>query len=141
MRRIWVFVLVLVVGFGPVAAAEEVLCMQFVGFCDAVEVEMVGRGNTIVAHWFNYDCGGAEGPMLGVFDPEKRSARLAGDDGSGRGVFWFDIDLKSGTGDLWLYDPSLVLGIFWNDQPVDTYFGACVLPTNGEERHPAFPLD
>ena len=140
MKRLSLFVgavaLVALLGAMPVQAQVEAFgpdvsypfCLDFVNFCDGIEISNIAADKMVVATWQNYDCAGSDVPMLGGFTkgPPRRSW-VMGDIGvfAPGDIFVFTLEVDFGTFDLWNHDAAGNLFQFQDNQPYAFIPGGC----------------
>jgi len=143
MRRLSLFVgaiaLVAMLGAIPVQAqvpgAQDLfgpdvtfpICLDFVNFCDGIEMSAILADKMVVATWQNHDCAGSDLPMLGGFTkgPPRRAYISGGSVFVPGSIFTFTFEIDLGTVDLWFQDTAGNLTQFQNDQPYTATLGAC----------------
>ena len=47
------------------AHSSPLLCIDFVNFCDGLEIQIDNTSHTIAGNWRNWDCAGTSAPLVG----------------------------------------------------------------------------
>ena len=96
--------LLLVSGSAMSDSINTPYCVQFVGFCDGLQLSAIGGGR-IAAEWRNLDCAGSTAPMQGTITPGLVTAVCTDTSQCPVGLTWmFKLDLNSNTFDMFGFD-------------------------------------
>ena len=96
--------LLLVSGSAMSDSINAPYCVQFVGFCDGLQLSPVGGGN-IAAEWRNLDCAGSTAPMQGTVASGVATVVCTDTSLCPVGLTWmFKLEFASNTFDMFGYD-------------------------------------
>ncbi len=131
MKKLFTIALLSVSLLGFSAATSQAqICVELVGFCDQLELQVDGDNN-VYGVW-DYTCDGVTlHPMQGFFNPPTVTVgTYIPALGS---TFFFIFDIPSRTFDLWGWDGINPPFQYQNDSPWDFAVGPCVFSISGEQ--------
>jgi hypothetical protein len=121
----------------PAAHASPALCVDFVNFCDGLQIRIDNDAHTISGSWRNWDCAGTDEPIVGgvrSLTEYRVYCTTAGCPLSYLWVFVLDAFQAGFTFDLFGSDGINPPFLQQLDQPYTVSAGACAF--SGTEKGP-----
>jgi hypothetical protein len=117
---------------GTSHAQSAVLCIDFVNFCDGLQLQSNAEPPTLSGIWANWDCAGTDQPVFGGFTSEENFRVFCTTAGCPIDLSWMFIIDAFGLGftfDLWGLNPPFPQQ---QNQPYTVSAGEC--PFTGTEK-------